>query len=205
MLGLWIVVLVAIVTCGKAYTVYGNGATSERNLPLCSGPRESCNVIRRRFWLSPLVHRLCKCPDLTDCRTEWSQDKRTIAFNARAQLKFCSQVGDLESCQGSRTVAAEIRPNGTISINCFCGQGHYFRKLYNDEAGQYFECLPLGSCTNGDFCGQITANSYETYHVCTCPSRHICVLQNRELEYVNEFLYQGQAYRGTCQNSENTN
>ncbi|XP_055952352.1 uncharacterized protein LOC129988212 [Argiope bruennichi] len=184
----------------RSYVVYGNGATSERNLPLCSGPREACNIIRQRFWLSPLIHRLCKCPDLTDCLSDWKQDqdKRTVAFNARAQLKFCSQVGELEHCKGQRTIAAEIRNNGTVSIQCYCSQGHYFQKLHNNATGQYFACLPLASCKIGDFCGHITSGSYETYHICTCPPRNICVLQNRKLEYANEFLYQGQAYKGFC-------
>ncbi|PRD36151.1 UNVERIFIED_CONTAM: hypothetical protein NCL1_09488 [Trichonephila clavipes] len=189
----------------QSYVVYGNGATSERNLPLCGGPREACNIIRQRYWLSPLIHRLCKCPDLTDCPSTWDygQKKRTVAFNARAQLKFCSQVGDLEHCKGRHTIAAEIRSNGTISIQCFCGPRHYFQKLHNNVTGQYFACLPLNTCKTGDFCGYITSSSYETYHVCACPARHICVLQNRKLEYTNEFLYQGQAYKGFCTPREN--
>ncbi|GIX89450.1 uncharacterized protein CEXT_647471 [Caerostris extrusa] len=174
-------------------------ATSERNLPLCGGPREACNIIRQRFWLSPLIHRLCKCPDRTDCPSQKSQgrDKRTVAFNARHTSS--GQVGDLDHCRGRRSIAAEIRTNGTISIHCFCGEGHYFQKLYNNATGQYFACLPLASCKTGDFCGHITSSSYETYHICTCPMRHICVLQNRKLDYANEFLYQGQAYKkGVC-------
>lgn len=69
--------------------IFSPQATSERNLPLCAGPREACNVIRQRFWLPQIVYRMCKCPDRTICPTEFTDlsDKRTIAFNVRAQLK----------------------------------------------------------------------------------------------------------------------
>ncbi|XP_035211185.1 U-scoloptoxin(11)-Sa2a-like isoform X2 [Stegodyphus dumicola] len=183
-----------------AHLTRKNEATSERNLPLCTGPREACNIVRLRFWLSPIVYRLCKCPDLTDCPMEWmdTNDKRTISLNVRAQLKFCSQVAELEPCEESQSVAAEIRSNGTISINCFCGPGNFFHKLYNTTSGQYFACLPFGSCQNGDFCGHVTSSSYETYHICTCPAKHICILQNRKLVHAHEILYIGQAYEGFC-------
>ncbi|XP_054719765.1 U-scoloptoxin(11)-Sm7a-like [Uloborus diversus] len=199
--GLLLLGLCAVLAASEEpYVVYENGATSERNLRLCVGPREACNVVRQRFWLSPIVHRLCKCPDLTECPAEWTHfpNKRTVAINARAQLKFCSQVGELNRCQGSKEIAAEIRSNGTICIHCFCGPGYFFNKLKQNATGQYFTCMALTTCKRNEFCGHITTTSYETYHTCRCPARHICVFQDRKKVEAQEFLYEGLAYIGKC-------
>ncbi|CAL8099079.1 unnamed protein product [Orchesella dallaii] len=82
----------------------------------------ACNIIHRRYFYPPIVERLCRCPDRTECPMEWSQppkykdlfvdtkgtkptvsttpstksamtmDPFTVMVSSRSQLKFCSEV-----------------------------------------------------------------------------------------------------------------
>lgn len=33
----------------------------------------ACNVIHKRYFYPPMIERLCRCPDRTECPMEWSQ------------------------------------------------------------------------------------------------------------------------------------
>ncbi|ODM89634.1 hypothetical protein Ocin01_17049 [Orchesella cincta] len=82
----------------------------------------ACNIIHRRYFYPPIVERLCRCPDRTECPMEWSQppkykdlfvdtkgakssvsttpstksattmDPYTVMVSSRSQLKFCTEV-----------------------------------------------------------------------------------------------------------------
>ncbi|XP_013784449.1 uncharacterized protein LOC106468561 [Limulus polyphemus] len=199
----------------ESYVSYGNGATSERNLPVCENPNRACNVLHKRFWLSPLAIRLCKCPDRSECPTAWSEgDDQTVHVNRRAQLKFCGKVGEQDNCtENSLALVTErVRDSAQIishnvEVHCHCPKEHYYDRLnFNVTLApqerrierQYYRCIPLERCGRWDFCGHITTVRYETYHVCTCPVNHICIMVNRQTIHAMEPLFDGLAYRGLC-------
>lgn len=33
----------------------------------------ACNVVHKRYFFPPVIERLCRCPDRTECPMEWSQ------------------------------------------------------------------------------------------------------------------------------------
>ncbi|KAL3226059.1 hypothetical protein MRX96_025277 [Rhipicephalus microplus] len=75
-----------------ALVVFGNGATWERELPVCASERSACSLIHRRYWQSPLEIRLCRCPRKEPCPEGFETATNASAFNvtARTQLKMCS-------------------------------------------------------------------------------------------------------------------
>lgn len=198
----------------NAYIVYLNEATSERSLPVCNNPRTACNIIHKRFWMTPLVKRLCKCPDFTECPQEWSQDAdHTVMLNSRAQMKFCGQVGNLPNCRATETAMAienyntSSGPRYNIEVNCYCPGWHYFNRQHidtskNNEGNmvrkEHYKCQLIEECATGEFCGHITADFYETYYKCSCPKKDICIMNERRRIYASEALYNGLAYRGIC-------
>ncbi|XP_075733687.1 uncharacterized protein LOC119176390 isoform X2 [Rhipicephalus microplus] len=148
-----------------ALVVFGNGATWERELPVCASERSACSLIHRRYWQSPLEIRLCRCPRKEPCPEGFETATNASAFNvtARTQLKMCSgwQAPPCNASQVSlvtKTIGKIARvaqgQNGEqthAEATCRCtGQGsgvHYRRAHGNNSADltyyeqrQYFTC-----------------------------------------------------------------
>lgn len=215
------IIILKITDCQQtSYVIYGNGATSERNLPDCETQTTACSIVYHRFWLSNMVVRLCKCLDRSECPFNWAMnDKYTMNFNNRAQLKFCSKVRNLHKCNTTE-VALKVhnrKSNITkfsLSINvfCYCSQMHFYKFSYSNESEHepgiltqknYYSCLTKKNCLSREFCGHITVDKYEIYKVCRCPENHICVMENRQTTQVVEPLYEALAYKGLCISSNN--
>lgn len=63
-------------------------AISERDLPICP-PNAVCSVLHNRYWMSPIVKRLCRCLRRIECPWEWTDypDNNTMHLDNRSQLK----------------------------------------------------------------------------------------------------------------------
>jgi len=193
--------------------VYPNGILNDRDLPFCVD-NMACNLVHQRFWFSPLVMRLCRCLDKSECPWEWlDKDEHQMYINPRAQLKFCAPVSSLHECSQKETALVsrlemnEDLERHMVDAKCFCPKFHYFdRTVFNvSQIGnatiiitQQYTCKELEDCLPGDFCGHITGNHYQTYYVCTCPQHHLCLMKNKKKKLVNEALYNGYAYQGVC-------
>nr|XP_037283546.1 LOW QUALITY PROTEIN: uncharacterized protein LOC119176390 [Rhipicephalus microplus] len=209
-----------------ALVVFGNGATWERELPVCASERSACSLIHRRYWQSPLEIRLCRCPRKEPCPEGFETATNASAFNvtARTQLKMCSgwQAPPCNASQVSlvtKTIGKIARvaqgQNGEqthAEATCRCtGQGsgvHYRRAHGNNSADltyyeqrQYFTCETLRECRPGEPCGHVTRDHYATYKACNCPAHHLCTvpeLSDRKVVNVREPLYEGSAYLALC-------
>ncbi|KAM7283230.1 uncharacterized protein ISCGN_000361 [Ixodes scapularis] len=153
--------------CGVTlgFVEYGNGATWERELPACASARSVCSLVHRRYWLSPLEIRLCRCPHKEPCPEGFETAPSAWAVNitSRTQLKMCSawQPTNCTSDQTSlimrtsRTFPSPER-QGTKEIHadvlCQCAQDRdvYYRRTHGNntadltyyEQRQYFRCAP---------------------------------------------------------------
>ncbi|XP_037283546.2 uncharacterized protein LOC119176390 isoform X5 [Rhipicephalus microplus] len=210
-----------------ALVVFGNGATWERELPVCASERSACSLIHRRYWQSPLEIRLCRCPRKEPCPEGFETATNASAFNvtARTQLKMCSgwQAPPCNASQVSlvtKTIGKIARvaqgQNGEqthAEATCRCtGQGsgvHYRRAHGNNSADltyyeqrQYFTCETLRECRPGEPCGHVTRDHYATYKACNCPAHHLCTVplnfSDRKVVNVREPLYEGSAYLALC-------
>ncbi|KAL0270835.1 UNVERIFIED_CONTAM: hypothetical protein PYX00_008116 [Menopon gallinae] len=142
----------------KVIVSYPSGVISERDLNVCE-LRSACNIIHKRFWLPPMVERLCRCPHRNECPWTWSDaDNQTVYLNNRSQMKFCSPVSDLPVCTQKksaitvstlRTATDDAKPtknhtelqNGdrsrrhnehrNITISCNCQEPHYWKLKSN--------------------------------------------------------------------------
>ncbi|CAM1304045.1 Uncharacterised protein g3665 [Pycnogonum litorale] len=196
------------------YITYQTGITKS-TIKECRSLKTVCNIVHKRFWLSPMVVRMCNCPDNSECPFEWvDNDEHTIYLNNRAQLKFCGEVGRINKCQLDEVSLViqdhKIDGNRAIKISevrCFCPIRHYFNILYTNASEtkiggkiikQFYSCKQLHTCSAGKFCGYITANYYETYHTCRCPRNHMCIMVNKRKKHAVEALYDGDAYVGRC-------
>lgn len=218
--------LLQLCCCGVTlgFVEYGNGATWERELPACASARSVCSLVHRRYWLSPLEIRLCRCPHKEPCPGGFETAPSAWAVNitSRTQLKMCSawQPTNCTSDQTSlimRTTRTFPSPErqGTKEIHadvlCQCAQDRdvYYRRTHGNntadltyyEQRQYFRCAPLSECKAGASCGHITRDFYATYKTCHCPTNHLCTVpqgRNRKVENVREAMYEGAAYQALC-------
>ncbi|XP_075530410.1 uncharacterized protein LOC142563689 isoform X2 [Dermacentor variabilis] len=162
-------VLAAVSCCSLgaalALVVFGNGATWERELPLCTSERSACSLVHRRYWQSPLEIRLCRCPRKEPCPEGFDRATDGLAFNvtARTQLKMCSGW-QAPPCNASQVslVAKTVRKISRVAhgqngkqthaeVMCRCsGQNSdvYYRRAHGNntadlthyEQRQYFTC-----------------------------------------------------------------
>lgn len=210
-----------------ALVVFGNGATWERELPVCASERSACSLIHRRYWQSPLEIRLCRCPRKEPCPEGFETATNASAFNvtARTQLKMCSgwqappcnasQVSLVTKTIGkiARVAQGQSGEQTHAEATCRCtGQGsgvHYRRAHGNNSADltyyeqrQYFTCETLRECRPGEPCGHVTRDHYATYKACNCPAHHLCTVplnfSDRKVVNVREPLYEGSAYLALC-------
>lgn len=224
-------VLAALSCCSLgaalALVVFGNGATWERELPVCGSERSACSLVHRRYWQSPLEIRLCRCPRKEPCPEGFDTATNGSAFNVttRTQLKMCSGW-QAPSCNASQVslVTKTIRKIARVEqgrndkqthaeVVCRCsGQdaGVYYRRAHGNntadliyyEQRQYFTCESLRECEPGESCGHITRDYYATYKACNCPAHHLCTVplnfSDRKVVNVREALYEGSAYLAQC-------
>ncbi|KAH7981951.1 uncharacterized protein LOC119377757 [Rhipicephalus sanguineus] len=224
-------VLAALSCCSLgaalALVVFGNGATWERELPVCASERSACSLIHRRYWQSPLEIRLCRCPRKEPCPEGFETATNGSAFNvtARTQLKMCSGW-QATPCNASQVslVTKTIRKIARVAqgqngkqthaeVVCRCsGQdsGVYYRRAHGNntadltyyEQRQYFTCESLRECKPGEPCGHVTRDYYATYKACNCPAHHLCTVplnfSDRKVVNVREALYEGTAYLALC-------
>lgn len=203
-----------------AYLTFGNGANSERQMAVCFSPRQACNVLYDRFWLSLKVVRLCKCPDRSQCPSQLSDDRNTIRIGNRIQLKFCSAVGDLPTCREAE-IAMETQVKRSMSkvyqrqalIGCHCPQpaNHLQEVSYKVvqltdsiiNRTEYYTCQQMSTCKNHrEKCGYVRVGTYETHPLCICPQRaHLCANRDRKAKTIALPFYEGPVYTAYCQTS----
>nr|XP_045625807.1 uncharacterized protein LOC123775056 isoform X2 [Procambarus clarkii]XP_045625808.1 uncharacterized protein LOC123775056 isoform X2 [Procambarus clarkii]XP_045625809.1 uncharacterized protein LOC123775056 isoform X2 [Procambarus clarkii] len=205
------------------YVLYGNGRRSERDLPECSSANEACNVAHRRFWLTPITERLCRCADRSECPLHFTGLNDTLSQHVsnRAQLKFCGPVmEELNECREG-DVALKLRrverqnqpfPSSAIregadthtTILCQCPWPNLWMLAETEmpsptETIHFYTCNPLPKCKRGDECGHIRADTLESYYTCSCPEHHLCIFKGPQLTHNTSRLhFNGHAYSGMC-------
>lgn len=62
---------------------------SERDMPECSSNAEACNLAHRRYWITPVTERLCRCSDRSECPLHFTDlhDPLSQHVSNRAQFK----------------------------------------------------------------------------------------------------------------------
>ncbi|XP_034250771.1 uncharacterized protein LOC117651113 [Thrips palmi] len=206
---------------------YPGPAISERDLPICTS-YAVCSVLHKRFWMSPIVQRLCRCLRV-ECPYEWSDypENKTMHLDNRSQLKFCDDVSELSECGQNKlalTVAitttelesTPVSPTPTVeeerklsvNVSCFCPSAFAWEEqpqkqvIQNPENGTIivtqYMCKPMQKCSSSEFCGNIRADYFSTYYRCSCPIGHMCLNKNRTMIKGNELLYEGQVYQAFC-------
>ncbi|XP_037783954.1 U-scoloptoxin(11)-Sm5a-like [Penaeus monodon] len=207
------------------YVIYGNGRRSERDLPVCAYPGEACNLAHKRFWLTPITERLCRCPDRSECPLHFNglNDTHSQHVSNRAQLKFCGNVmEELSDCKAG-DLALKVRqverhdqpfPSTVSSVNhgadvhselqCRCPWPHRWtlaetRIPSPSETVFMYTCDELPKCRVGDECGRIRADTLESYYSCSCPENHLCLFRDPQSTHSTRQLhFQGKAYKATC-------
>ncbi|KAG0722927.1 hypothetical protein GWK47_043577 [Chionoecetes opilio] len=208
------------------YVVYSNGRRSERDMPECSSKMEACNLVRRRYWFTPVTERLCRCKDRSECPLHFSDllDPLAQHISNRAQLKFCGSVRDkLSQCQDGQVALRMQRierksqvpyPSSTppesrdthTTLLCRCPWPHTWSLVNTTTTNtsvtehiSLYTCTELHQCTRGDPCGYIREDTLETYYTCTCPQHHLCVFKGPQLTVTtNQLHFHGNAYVGRC-------
>lgn len=201
---------------------YPGPAISERDLPICTH-FTVCSVLRKRYWMKPIVQRLCRC-SRGECATEWTDypENRTMHLDNRSQLKFCDDVSDLSECSQNKSaltvteVTTGLESNTTtvedrklsVNVSCFCSTAFVWEEqpqkqvIQNPENGTtiitQYKCKPMKKCSSLQFCGNVRADYFSTYYQCSCPIGHMCLYKNRTLIKGNELLYNGQVYQAFC-------
>lgn len=225
----WTGISVVLVACFSGATfglvLYGNGATWERELPGCASARSACSLVHRRYWLSPLEIRLCRCPHKDPCPGGFETTPTGSAVNitTRTQLKICPawrppNCTDKQASlitRTSRKLAHSARTDPKqihADVLCQCphhNYGVYYQRTHGNntadltsyEQRQYFQCVPLTECKPGDPCGHVTRDFYATYRTCYCPAHHICTVpqgSDRKVVKVREAMYEDSAYQAFC-------
>ncbi|KAK8736841.1 hypothetical protein OTU49_004671 [Cherax quadricarinatus] len=205
------------------YVLYGNGRRSERDLPECASAGEACNLAHRRFWLTPITERLCRCADRSECPLHFNGLNNTLSQHVsnRAQLKFCGRImEEMSECQGDE-VALKLRrverenqpfPGSAIkegadvhtNIMCRCPWPNSWIMTKTEapsptETIYLYTCNQLPKCKTGEECGHIRADTLESYYTCSCPQHHLCIFKGPQLTHITTQLhFHGQAYSGKC-------
>ncbi|XP_077524303.1 U-scoloptoxin(11)-Ssd3a-like [Amblyomma americanum] len=211
-----------------ALVVYGNGATWERELPPCASERSACSLVHRRYWLSPLEVRLCRCPRKEPCPEGFDTAPGGSALNvtSRTQLKVCSGW-HAPVCNASQVslvtkVVRKLGPGAQANdtrqthadVVCRCSVQDaeiYYRRAHGNstasstyyEQRQYFTCESIPDCKPEEPCGHVTRDFYAIYRTCNCPPNNLCTVpmnfSDRRLVNVRKALYEGAAYVALCQ------
>lgn len=71
---------------------------------MCAFPGEACNLAHKRFWLTPITERLCRCPDRSECPLHFNglNDTHSQHVSNRAQLKVRSSGLGMTGCPVNR-------------------------------------------------------------------------------------------------------
>ncbi|MPC08329.1 hypothetical protein E2C01_000911 [Portunus trituberculatus] len=207
------------------YLLYTNGRRSERDLPVCASKAEACNLAHRRYWLTPITERLCRCKDRSECPLHFTalQDPLAQHVTNRGQLKFCgSFIEKLSQCKegevalkmqlvrrpnappySSSTPSKVIDPHTTLLCRC---PWPYAWSLTNattsatrTERTYLYTCQELPMCRRGEKCGYIREDTLETYYTCSCPEQQLCMFRGPQSTVTTSQLhYIGKAYIGRC-------
>ncbi|KAK6630756.1 hypothetical protein RUM44_002925 [Polyplax serrata] len=141
----------------KVTFIYPTGTQSERDLFICP-ENSACNIIHKRFWLPPLVERMCRCPQRHECKWLWTEEANnyTMMLDNRSQIKFCSDLSELPSCSLKKVAVQEIvktsssnttdigaqknrfgqklikqRDQRNVTSFCHCKEPHYWKLRAN--------------------------------------------------------------------------
>ncbi|XP_066951808.1 uncharacterized protein [Macrobrachium rosenbergii] len=207
------------------YVLYGKGRRSERDLPVCATPAEACNLAHRRYWLTPITERLCRCADKSECPLHFTSlnDTQSQHVSNRAQLKFCSPiVEELPLCANGEP-ALKIKkverkgspypPFGTVktegvdthsTLLCHCPWPNRWTLSQTTttsptETFLLYTCDQLPKCKTEEECGHIRADTLESYYSCSCPEQHVCVFERpQRAAFTSELHFEGHAYTAQC-------
>ncbi|KAG7167273.1 U-scoloptoxin(11)-Sm5a-like isoform X2 [Homarus americanus] len=205
------------------YVLYGNGRRSERDLPICSSRGEACNLAHRRFWLTPITERLCRCADRSECPLHFGGLNDTLSQHVsnRAQLKFCGNVMTfLEECKQGEVALKLHRverqnqpfPSSSVregfdthtTVMCRCPWPNLWtlvdtRTPSPTEKLYFYTCNELTKCKRWEECGHIRNDTLESYYMCSCPEHHMCVFKGSQPTHITTQLhFHGHAYTGIC-------
>ncbi|KAK7069528.1 hypothetical protein SK128_026832 [Halocaridina rubra] len=207
------------------YVLYGKGRRSERDLPVCSTAGEACNLAHKRYWLTHITERLCRCADRSECPLHFSGINDTLSQHVsnRAQLKFCNSITeDLPVCSDREpalkikklhrkaspfptNVATKTEGTDTHStLLCRCPWPNKWTLVQTTtpsatETILLYSCDQLPKCPSNGECGYIRADTLESYYSCSCPEQHICVFTRPQQAHVTSQLhFEGHAYTAKC-------
>lgn len=73
----------------------------------------ACNIIHKRYFYPPMIERLCRCPDRTECPMEWSQPPqyRDIVRSMKKDETSTSSSGTVDTASASRHPAVSTTPS----------------------------------------------------------------------------------------------
>ncbi|XP_050711512.1 U-scoloptoxin(11)-Sm5a-like [Eriocheir sinensis] len=208
------------------FVLYANGRRSERDMPECSSKTEACNLAHRRYWITPVTERLCRCSDRSECPLHFTDlhDPLSQHVSNRAQFKFCGPIMEsLPQCKEGEIALKMLiierksqlpyessnSPEGrdthsTLLCRCPWPRSWSLANITttdpsSSEKVSFYKCQKLPKCRRGDQCGYIREDTLETYYSCSCPEHHLCVFMGPQKPTVTSMLhYQGNVYTGHC-------
>lgn len=159
-----------------SYVGYGNGRYSERDLPECGGgdtALEACNLTHRRYWLPPLVERLCRCPGHTACPLH--SGARTNATDGGGGERVLEEGSDEDESGEARQQLLEQHINNRAHLQ-FCNVGLTSSGLEACSSGAAGLTVQLVEHTHPATAshspGQVVLDSHTALH-CRCqPPRY---------------------------------
>ncbi|KAK4297585.1 hypothetical protein Pmani_006255 [Petrolisthes manimaculis] len=209
------------------HVLYGSGRKSEVDLPKCESPNEACNLAHKRFWLTPITERLCRCPDGSECPPRYTslRDSLTQHVSNRGQLKFCDDgITKLGVCKegdialsvrkldkqievdlpttNTTTVIKQVDSHTTLACRCPWPRAWTLIKTVNTSPNgtlSTYTCSKLGKCMTGEECGFIRQDTLESYYTCSCPEQHLCLFIRPQTPIiVTHMHFHGWAYTARC-------
>jgi len=205
------------------YHIFGTGRQQSRDLPECENPLEACNLVHKRYWLTPITERFCRCGNRTECPLYFTNltDHNAQHVSNRAQLQFCDgTLNGIKECEDNepalevRSVERKNEKKATSTVEgydtrsrllCRCPWPYRWKLQEtqtpsSDELLFLYTCQKLPECRRYEVCGSIRADTLESYYTCSCPVGHLCVFPGHpaDTHTQSHLHFYGDAYTASC-------